>query len=141
MRIVRRHWIGFCEKRRYNCFIMKINIKATKLELTPAITEYVNMKVGSLERFVKKFEEKGEIEAIVEIARTTRHHNRGNVYYAETNLNLKGTILRAEYIDEDIRAAIDKMKDVLKIEIKKHKDKIKKDKSLLRSKKRSGSGE
>ena len=102
---------------------MKISIKANKLELTPAIAEYATVKIGSLERFIKRFEEGGEAEVTVEIARTTKHHQHGDVYYAEANMNLKGVVIRAEQTDEDMRAAIDKIKDTLKLEIQKHKEK------------------
>lgn len=101
---------------------MKINIKATNLKLTPAIREYIEIKIGSLERFLKRFESQGELEVFVEIARTTRHHKSGNVFYAEVNLPLPKKILRAEHSDWDIRVAIDKVKDKLQREIKKYKE-------------------
>ncbi|MEK7149823.1 MAG: ribosome-associated translation inhibitor RaiA [Patescibacteria group bacterium] len=116
---------------------MKIIIKAKELKLTPAITDYINKKIGPLAKFVKKFENKSEAEAVIEIARTTRHHRHGEVYYAEANLYVKGIVIRAEQLDEDIRAAIDKMKDTLKLELQKHKEKGEIKKALLRKKKLS----
>lgn len=102
---------------------MKIILKATRLELTPAITDYVEEKIGSLEKFIKRFERKSEIKAEVEIARKTRHHRKGDIYYAEVNLHLPGEILRAEHSDWNIRVAIDKIRDKLQREIKKYKEK------------------
>ncbi|MBI2515152.1 ribosome-associated translation inhibitor RaiA [Candidatus Wolfebacteria bacterium] len=100
---------------------MKINLKATNLDLTPAIREYLEKRIGSLEKFVKRFEIRGEVKLEVEIARTARHHRKGNVFYAEVNLHLPKKILRAEHSDADIRAAIDKVKDKLKMELVKYK--------------------
>lgn len=101
---------------------MQIIIKATNLELTPAINEYVSEKIGSLDKFLnKKLERESEIKVEVEIARTTKHHKSGNVYYAEANMHLPGKVLRAEHSDWDIRVAVDNIKDKLQQEIKKYK--------------------
>ena len=101
---------------------MKIIIKTTNLELTPAINEYIEEKIGSLDKFLnKKLEKESEIKIEVEIARTTKHHKSGDVYYAEANIHLPGKILRAEHSDWDIRVAVDKIKDILQQEIKKYK--------------------
>ncbi|MBI5079445.1 ribosome-associated translation inhibitor RaiA [Candidatus Wolfebacteria bacterium] len=102
---------------------MNINIKATKLDLTPAIKEYVEIKIGSIDKFLKKFEIKSEIEVFVEIARTTKHHHKGDIFYAEANLRVGKILLRAEDTDWDIRVAIDKVKNRLEQEIKKYKEK------------------
>jgi putative sigma-54 modulation protein len=123
---------------------MKIDIKATNLELTPAIREYIEIKIGSLSHFLKRFETpkespegeqvpygagklptgraKNEIEVFVEIARTTRHHRSGNVFYAEASFSIGKKLLRAEHSDWDIRVAIDEVKDRLQQEIKKYKE-------------------
>ena len=100
---------------------MKLDIKATNLDLTPAIREYVEIKIGSLGRFLKRFELENEIKVFVEIARTTRHHRSGNVFCAEASFSIGKKLLRAEYSDWDIRLAINKVKDKLQREIKKYK--------------------
>lgn len=56
---------------------MRIEINAVRLELTGALKEYIESKLGSVERLIKKFEEYGELIAFVEISRTTRHHRQG----------------------------------------------------------------
>lgn len=101
---------------------MKINIKATNLDLTPAIREYIEKKIGSLSRFLKRFETKSEVEVFIEIARTTKHHRHGNVLYAEATIPLGKKILRAEHFDWDIRVAIDKIKNKLQQGIKEYKE-------------------
>jgi putative sigma-54 modulation protein len=100
---------------------MEIDIEANGIDLTPPLREYIELKIGSLEKFLKRFSEEGSVYAKVEVARTTQHHHSGNVFYAEVNLYIQNKILRAEYTSDDIRAAIDKVKDKLKREIQKHK--------------------
>ena len=110
---------------------MKIEIKATNLELTPAIREYAESKIGSLERFLKRFETnaklwrggKSKIEAFIEIARTAKHHRKGDIFYAEATLLIGKKILRAEHSDWNMRVAINKMKEKLCQEISKYKEK------------------
>ena len=102
---------------------MNINIKATNLELTPAIRQYVEVKFGGLSRFLQKLEKEGEVNIFIEIARSTHHHHKGDVFYAEANLKLPGRNLRAEHQDWNIRVAIDKVRDKLQQKIKKYKEK------------------
>ena len=101
---------------------MKLNIKATNLDLTPAIREYIEIKIGSLSHFLKRFETENEIEVFVEIARTTRHHRSGNIFYAEASFSIGKKLLRAEHFDWDVRVVIDEVKDRLQQEIKKYKE-------------------
>lgn len=103
---------------------MRINIKATGLELTAPLKEYIEEKVGGLDKYLSRLEsEKGlEIEVFVEVARSTRHHRKGLVYYAEADFKLPGGILRAADEETDVRAAVDGLKDKLREEIIKYKE-------------------
>jgi len=103
---------------------MKINIKAVNLDLTPALNQYLEEKIGSLSKFLKNYEIEGEIQARVEVSRTTRHHHHGNVFRTEINLILPKKILRSVAEREDIRITIDEAKSKLQQEIKKHKQKL-----------------
>lgn len=101
---------------------MKITIKSTGLELTPPIKEFIEEKVGSVQKFLQRYDENNGVLAAVEIARSTNHHHKGEVYFAEININLPGTILRAKSENADVRTAINDAKDTLKREIDKYKD-------------------
>lgn len=103
---------------------MNIIINASKLDLTPSMTKYIEDRMGSLEKFIKKIED-AETKVVVEVARASRHHKSGEVFYAEANLHLKGCIIRAEETDADVRAAVDRVKDILRLEISKFKEKPK----------------
>jgi len=95
---------------------MNISIKATGIEMTPAIHDYVTEKIGSVERFISA--DRNTIMAAVEIGKTTNHHKLGDLFRAEINLDYPGTQLRVEVEEEDLYAAIDEAKDDLAEEIK-----------------------
>lgn len=101
---------------------MKITIKSTGLELTPPIKEFIEEKVGSVQKFLQRYDENDAVLAAVEIARSTSHHNKGDVYFAEITINLPGQVLRSKVENADVRVAINEAKDVLKREIDKYKD-------------------
>jgi len=103
---------------------MSINIKTKNLEITPSLKNYLDEKISSISQLVKKWEEKGAVKINFEVARITKHHHKGDVFYAEVNLFIEGTNIRAESLDDNIRKAIDLVKDKLKIEIKKYREKL-----------------
>ena len=103
---------------------MKIIIKTTNLDLTDSINEYIETKLWSLNKFIDKLDVEGVAQANVEIARTTKHHHKGDIYRCEINLVLPGKkMLRTEAEQWDIRVAIDQAKDELQREIKKYNSK------------------
>lgn len=108
---------------------MNLDIKATNLELTPAIKQYIETKVSGLSRFLEKWEKLGSVNAKFELAKISNHHNKGEVFNAELNLNLGEKMLRAEHSGDDAYKAIDKVKDIMKEEIvgfkQKSDDKVK----------------
>lgn len=103
---------------------MRIIIETAGLEVTPVLKTYIENKLGPLGRFIKRFEKESEAEIFLEISRITRHHHKGLVFAAEANLKIGGIALRAEANAEDVRAAIDAIKDELKREISHLKEKI-----------------
>ena len=103
---------------------MNINIKYTNLDSTPAIEKYIVDKISLLEKFIKRLDEKTASQAQVEIARSTKHHQKGDVYHVECNLKLPGKLLRAETENWDVRLGIDEVKDILDLEIKKYLEKF-----------------
>ena len=93
------------------------------MELTDPLREYIETKVNSLEKYLKNFDQ-DTLMAQVEVARTTKHHKQGDVFYAEVNLSLPGNMLRADYKADDVRVAIDKVRSILQREIRKYKDQL-----------------
>jgi ribosomal subunit interface protein len=102
---------------------MNITIKTKDLELTPALQEWINEKIGGLEKYVVNHQVDGQLLCEVEVARSSKHHNKGDVFYAEVNLHMPGRILRAEANDADARVAIDRVRDTIQHDLIKYKDK------------------
>ncbi len=102
---------------------MKFTIIGRKIEVTPAIREYVEKKLSKLDKFFKD-----ESEARVVLG--TIKDNE----YIEASIYASGMIYRAEVSDNDIMAAIDKIVDVIERQIRKNKTrlakKLKKDSTL-----------
>lgn len=86
---------------------MKINIKATNIELTPSITEYVERKVGMVEKYINNT----DVVAQVEVGKSTQHHKQGMLFRAEVHLVGGGIDIYAVSEQEDLYAAIDLVKD------------------------------
>ena len=93
---------------------MNINIKATGIELTPAIKEYAEKKVGMLEKYFAP----GQSPNIqVEVGKSTAHHRQGPFFRAEVRVSGSGTDYYAVSENEDLYAAIDLVKDEIVHEI------------------------
>ena len=86
---------------------MRINIKATGIELTPAISQYVEKKISALGKYVRN----ADAIAQVEVGRSTQHHKTGEVFMAEVHLTGAGLDLYAVSEHSDLYAAIDLVKD------------------------------
>lgn len=99
---------------------MKTRIKATKIELTTELKEYVWEKINILEKYLGNTQ---VLNCDVELAVSVGGQNSGKIYRAEINLMLPGKMLRVEKTEKDIKKAIDKVKDHLEISIKKYKGK------------------
>ena len=99
---------------------MKLNIKATKIELTPETRDYVQEKMDMLQKYL------GDIQVLncdVEIGLAVGGQHSGEIYRAEVNLELPGELLRVEKTEKELYKAIDKVKDHLARSIRRYKEK------------------
>ena len=98
---------------------MNIILKSTNIELTPALREYTERRMASIEKFVG---ESGQ--AAVELEKTTNHHKSGEIFRAEVNvITSAGQQYRAETNKEDLYVAIDALRDAITSELSKGKAK------------------
>ncbi len=110
---------------------MTINIHGTGLEVTPAMRAYAEEKIGGLTKFFENIQ-----QANIDMGMRSNHHNKGDIYYAEVNIDVPGHIIRVEKEEADLYKAIDKVKDHLKVELEKVKEKMRRrDKTELRGQK------
>ena len=98
--------------------MMKTTIKATNLDLTLAVKKAVAEKIGTLDKLIPHI--KTPIEAYVEVALETRHHQKGAIYYAEVNIKVLGEVIRAEAKEESIFRAIGAVRKELQGLLKKY---------------------
>ncbi|MEK7135005.1 MAG: ribosome-associated translation inhibitor RaiA [Patescibacteria group bacterium] len=99
---------------------MEIKIKTTNFSLTPSIGNYLQEKLNTLDKFLPNDE---SILADVELAKTTKHHQKGDIFKAEVNLKVPGHLIRAVAERWDLHVAIDAVKDELRREITMNKEK------------------
>jgi len=88
---------------------MKISIKGTRIELTPAISNYVQKKISSIGKYIDK--DYVDTVAQVEVGKNTEHHKAGNVFRAEVHITGSGLDLYTVSEMDDLYAAIDTVKD------------------------------
>jgi putative sigma-54 modulation protein len=94
---------------------MKFNIRGENIEVTAALRDYVEKKVG---RLAKYFDTPlpGEVQVTMRVLR-----GDGTI---EVTIPLTGVILRAEETHEDMYAAIDLVVEKLERQIRKYKTKL-----------------
>lgn len=101
---------------------MNIIIKGTNLELHNDLKDYAEEKIGGLKKFMEGIDLGGNrVIARIELAKTTQHHQQGDIYKAEVNLQLPKKMFRSVVESDDIYKAIDDVKDELKIMINEYK--------------------
>ncbi len=88
------------------------------MELTDAISDYVNKRLASIEKFARG----GEVTGFVEVGKTTNHHKQGDVYKAEFDINLNGEKFFAKSEQSDLYAAIDDAKEEIARSVTHNKD-------------------
>jgi ribosomal subunit interface protein len=101
---------------------MSTNIKATNIELTDAIKDYVNKNLLGLDRFITDPKENLIIQ--VEVGKTTRHHKSGDYFRAEFNVDISGKKFYVSAKKDNLYGAIDEAKEALfrKIDYSKNKE-------------------
>lgn len=100
---------------------MKLNLKATDINISPQVRSYLERKLLSLTKLVDFDDPAVTIDA--ELGRTTRHHQTGDVFFAEINIYRGKESFRAVTNRPDIMSAIDGMRDAIARELSSRKDK------------------
>lgn len=91
---------------------MTINYKGKNIEVTPALKEHAEKKIGRLNRIMDI--DKVTVTLIAE----------GNREKAEVSMMIKGYLLRGEDSGQDVFAAIDTVVDKLEKQLVKYKEKL-----------------
>lgn len=96
---------------------MKFNIHGKKLDVTDSIKNYIEEKIGKLDKY---FENPDDITTTVLIKL------RGNEQVVEATINANKFILRGEESNKDLYASIDKVTDKIERQIRKNKTRMSK---------------
>lgn len=107
---------------------MQMNITGRGVKLTDAIEDYVTKKINSLEKFFD-----GIIRADVTVGMESHHHKKGSIFMCECKLDVPGKDLFVSKTENTLYKAIDKVRDHIEAELKKHKLKMRGDKKKRRS--------
>ena len=95
---------------------MKIITNGRNIELTPAIKEYVEEKIGKVHfEFVK------EIHVVLGVEKNPRIHDS---QIAEATVHVLGAVIRLEAHAESLYASIDLLADKINRSLSKHKTKL-----------------
>ena len=96
---------------------MEVSIFARNMEVTPRLSEYVEQKVGKLDRYLPWIDD-ARIDLTVENTRSAAHRQ-----VAQLTVRAHGTILRAEERTQDMFASIDAVLDKMYRQIARYKGK------------------
>lgn len=94
---------------------MEIIIRGDKMKITEAMSNYINEKLGKLEKYL---ENSDTVRANV-IVKVKNHEQT-----VEITIPLKSFILRSEETKEDFYAAVDKTIDKLERQVRKNKTRL-----------------
>lgn len=94
---------------------MKFSIRGQRIEVTEALRDYVEKKLGRLERYFEA-PPTSEVNVTLSVIREKQS--------VEVTIPLTGVLLRAEEKSDDMYASIDLVVDKLERQIRKHKTKL-----------------
>ncbi len=92
---------------------MNINVRGKNMEVSSALQEYVEKRMGKLEKY---FDSQIEVQVTMSII-------KGD-HIVEATISIDGLLLRAEEASQDIYASIDLVVDKLERQMHKYKTKI-----------------
>jgi putative sigma-54 modulation protein len=95
----------------------EVSVFTRNMEMTPRLQEYVERKIGKLDRYLPSVDE-ARMELKVEETRSANHRQ-----VAQLTVRVRGTILRAEERTNDMFASIDTVLDKMYRQIARYKGK------------------
>lgn len=92
---------------------MRINLTGHNVNMTPALNDYVQSKIGRLER---RFDNVTSASVVLQVEKL--------MHKAEATIRVSGGELHADAVDQNMYAAIDALGDKLDRQITRHKEKL-----------------
>ncbi len=97
---------------------VSITIHGRDTDVSPRLQEYVEKKVGKLDRYLRVIR-----EARMDLSEIRSARSAADRYVAQLTIPMKGTVLRAEEREADMFAAIDAVLDKMHRQIERYKGK------------------
>ena len=97
-------------------------LKATNMDMTDAIRAHVENRVESLSKLCEEFDPADEMR--VEVGKSSKHHAKGPYFFAEMQLAVPRTTLRAMVEAEDLYEAVDTARDQIRRQLTDYKEKL-----------------
>lgn len=101
---------------------MRLNLKATNITITDDVRVYLEKRLQSLDKLISL--EDPSVMIDVELGRTTRHHQSGDVFFAEINIHKGKETFRSVSDRPDLQSAIDDMREEIARELSTRKGKL-----------------
>lgn len=98
---------------------MQLIVKGRHMDVTPAIREYAEEKVGRVAKILNSHLMSAEVEVYAE-----RNRSIEKSHVAEVTVYTKGPVIRAKESASDLYAAIDLVSDKLEGRIRRYKEKV-----------------
>lgn len=94
---------------------MKFNVRGENIEVTNALREYAERKVGRIEKYFDT-PPTADVHITMKVVK--------DIHSVEVTVPLPGVVLRGEELNEDMYAALDLVVEKLERQIRKHKTKV-----------------
>lgn len=94
-------------------YVMRMNVRGKNIEITPALREYVEKRVGKITKY---FDGIDEISAILKVEK--------GQHIVEVTVPINGMLLRGEESTTDMYTSIDQVVDKIEKQIEKYKTKL-----------------
>lgn len=101
---------------------MRLNLKATNITLNDDIRSYLEKRLASIDKLINL--EDPSVMVDVELGCSTKHHQSGDIFFAEINIHRGKETFRSVSNRPTINAAIDDMRDEIAGELSARKGKL-----------------
>ncbi len=98
---------------------MKIRIKETNIKLNTGLSSFLDKKIKALDKFLPDVP---DLLFEIELGLTTKHHQKGDIYKSEIQVQLGQKILRSVSEKDNMRRAIIESVEDLERQLRKRKD-------------------
>ena len=103
---------------------MNIQIRFVDIDKDEKLSDYAKQKVTEvLKKFSKNFTKQQSILAVIELSKTSEHHQQGAMYKAGLNVEGFQELIHVEAVTDDFYKSVDQLRDRLQEVIANQKSK------------------